>query len=44
MGDYQKAAEQYEKLLTFRNDRFFLINSTMLIKHKLEISLRFVER
>lgn len=44
LGDYQKAAEQYEKLLTFRSDRFFLINSTMLIKHKLEISLRFVER
>lgn len=43
-GDYKTAVEQYEKLLTFKNDRFFLLNSVFLIKHKLELSKRFSER
>ncbi len=42
-NDYAKAAEQYEKLLSYRNDRFFLVNSYLLIKHKLELSRRFIE-
>jgi len=43
-GDYKTAAEQYEKLIQFKNDRFFLTNSMLLIKHKLELSKRFSER
>ncbi|HPS56477.1 MAG TPA: tetratricopeptide repeat protein [Spirochaetota bacterium] len=43
LGDYRKAAEEYEKLLSFRNDRFFLVNSVLLIKHKLDLSRRFIE-
>ncbi|HOP61783.1 MAG TPA: tetratricopeptide repeat protein [Spirochaetota bacterium] len=43
-GDYKTAAVQYEKLLQYKNDRFFLINSALLIKHKLELSRRFAER
>lgn len=42
--DYQTAAEQYENLLKFKNDRFFLVNSVLLIRHKLELSRRFSER
>ncbi len=41
MRDYPTAAAQYEKLLTFRNDRFFLTTSPTLIQHKLEITRRF---
>lgn len=43
-GDYKTAIEQYETLLRFKNDKFFLINSMFLIKHKLELSKRFTER
>lgn len=43
LGDYRKAAEEYEKLLSFRNDRFFLVNSILLIRHKLDMSRRFIE-
>ena len=43
LGDYRRAAEEYEKLLSFRNDRFFLVNSVLLIKHKLDLSRRFIE-
>jgi len=43
-GDYNKAVEEYEKLLTFKHDRFFLVNSVLLIRHKLELSKRFTER
>ena len=43
LGDYNKAAEEYEKLLSFKNDRFFLVNSVLLIKHKLDLSRRFIE-
>jgi len=44
LRDYKTAFEQYEKLLHYRNDRFFLVNSAGLIKHKMELSRRFVER
>jgi tetratricopeptide (TPR) repeat protein len=43
-GDYNTAAREYETLLKFTTDRFFLINSALLIKHKLELSRRFTER
>ena len=43
-GDYKTAVVQYETLLKFKNDRFFLVNSMFLIKHKLELSKRFAER
>lgn len=43
-GDYKTAVIQYETLLKFKNDRFFLVNSMFLIKHKLELSKRFAER
>lgn len=41
LQDYETARIQYEKLLTFRTDRFFLTTSPALIKHKLEITQRF---
>lgn len=44
IGDYRTAAREYENLLKFRHDRFFLVNSGLLIKHKLELSRRFTER
>jgi tetratricopeptide (TPR) repeat protein len=43
-GDYKTAVEQYETLLKFKTDKFFLVNSMFLIKHKLELSKRFTER
>jgi len=43
-GDYKTAAREYETLLKFKTDRFFLINSALLINHKLELSRRFTER
>ncbi len=43
-GDYKTAVQQYEKLLQFKNDRFFLKNSLLLIRHKLDLSKRFTER
>lgn len=44
IGDYRMAVEQYETLLKYRTDRFFLVNSVLLIRHKLELSKRFTER
>ncbi len=44
INDYTTAVEQYETLLKFKNDKFFLVNSMFLIKHKLELSKRFTER
>jgi len=43
LRDYRRAAEEYEMLLSFRTDRFFLVNSAHLIKHKLDLSRRFIE-
>jgi len=43
-GDYKTAVEQYETLLKYKNDKFFLVNSMFLITHKLELSKRFTER
>jgi tetratricopeptide (TPR) repeat protein len=44
IGDYATAADQYEKLIQFKHDRFFLTNSMLLMKHKLELAKRFSER
>ena len=43
-NDYTTAVEHYETLLKYKNDRFFLVNSMFLIKHKLELSKRFTEK
>lgn len=42
--DYRTAASQYTTLLKYRNDRFFLTNSSFLIEHKLELARRFSDR
>ena len=43
LQDYKTAYEQYNTLLKFRNDKFFLTNSISLIKHKLDLCRRFIE-
>jgi tetratricopeptide (TPR) repeat protein len=42
--DYEKAVEQYEELLKYKQDRFFLTNSILLINHKLGLARQFVDR
>ena len=42
-GDYKTAIEQYEILLQFKNEKFFLVYPIQLIKHKLELAKRFTE-
>lgn len=44
LKDYETAANQYEKLLIFRNDRFFLAISPTLIKHKLDLSKKLLSK
>lgn len=44
LQDYQTAYDQYRALLAFRNDRFFLTNSMALIRHKLDLTKRFLEK
>jgi tetratricopeptide (TPR) repeat protein len=44
LRDYQTAFEQYAELLKYRGDRFFLTTSTFVIRHKMEMSRRFIER
>jgi tetratricopeptide (TPR) repeat protein len=41
---YSEAFEQYEKLLEFSSDRFFLTTPISLIEHKKELSSRFYEQ
>ena len=43
LGDYKTAVEQYEALLNFKNERFFLITPMLLIKHKLDMAKKFIE-
>ena len=43
LGDYKAAVEQYETLLNFKNERFFLTTPLILIKHKLDLAKRFTE-
>ena len=43
LGDYKTAAEQYEILLTFKNEKFFLTIPKLLIEHKLEMTKKFIE-
>ena len=42
LGDYKKAAEEYEKLLKFKNDRFFLEKAPILIINKLNLTKKFL--
>jgi len=42
--DYEKAVEQYEELLKYKQDRFFLTNSVLLINHKLGLARQFTDR
>ncbi len=44
LRDYQTAYDQYNTLLQFRTDKFFLVNSVFLIRHKMDLSRRFIER
>ncbi len=44
MQEYEEAYKQYERLLTFKTDKFFLTNSVALIRHKLELTKRFIDR
>jgi cytochrome c-type biogenesis protein CcmH/NrfG len=43
-GDYASAVKQYEELLKYKQDRFFLTNSVLLINHKLNLARQFVDR
>ncbi len=43
LKDYKSAFEQYRTLLGFRNDKFFLVNSLVLIEHKMNLAKKFVE-
>lgn len=43
LKDYKTAYEQYEKLLQFKNDVFFLTHSYALIEHKMNLSRQFAE-
>ncbi|MDY6935710.1 MAG: tetratricopeptide repeat protein [Spirochaetota bacterium] len=44
LQDYQTAYDEYNILLKYKNDKFFLTNSVGLIKHKLDLCRRFIER
>lgn len=44
LKDYKTAYEQYKKLLEFRTDKFFRLNSTFLIQHKMSLSKRFIDQ
>ena len=43
LQDYQTAFTQYNTLLTFKSDKFFITNSVALIKHKIDLCGRFIE-
>jgi Tfp pilus assembly protein PilF len=43
LGDYKTAVEQYEILLTFKNEKFFLTTPRLLIQHKLDMAKKFIE-
>ena len=42
LKDYTNAAKHYEILLKFKYDKFFIRHSPALIKHKLELSRKFI--
>jgi len=42
LQDYQSAYDQYETLLRFKSDRFFIIHARSLIQHKLNLTAKFV--
>jgi tetratricopeptide (TPR) repeat protein len=41
---YGEAYKQYQKLLEYKNDRFFITTSILLIQHKMELSKRFSDQ
>ena len=43
LQDYQTAFTQYNTLLTFKTDKFFITNSAAIIKHKIDLCSRFIE-
>jgi tetratricopeptide (TPR) repeat protein len=44
LKDYETASKQYETLLTFQFDKFFLTISANLIKHKLDLSRKLMSK
>lgn len=42
--NYAVAVKQYEELLKYKQDRFFLTNSVLLINHKLDLARQFIDR
>lgn len=44
LRDYKTAYEQYKILLKFKNDKFFITHARSLIKHKLDLAQRFVNK
>lgn len=44
LRDYVSAFKHYNELLKYRYDKFFLTHSITIIRHKLELTRRFVER
>lgn len=43
LQDYQSAFNQYNTLLTFKSDKFFITNSVSLIKHRIDLCRRFID-
>lgn len=43
-GDYKTALREYNELLKYKNSRFFLTNSYLLIQHKRDLAQRFADR
>jgi tetratricopeptide (TPR) repeat protein len=44
LQDYKTAYEQYGTLLKYPGDKFFILFSTSLIRHKMELAERFIKR
>ncbi len=42
MRDYKTARDQYRELLKYQNDKFFLTTSPSLVRHKLNLSEKFI--
>jgi len=43
LRDYKNAAENYKQLLLYPNDRFFISTSPAIIKHKVQMSNKFIQ-
>ncbi len=42
LTDYKTAYDQYKKLLSFKNDKFFITHARSLIQHKLNLAEKFI--